>query len=307
MKFPTGPRIELPKLRRKRDGEQKPEAAEKAEATPVQPSRAKSRPQPPDFVTDIYRDLRDRRLLVPALALIVAIIATPIALSASPEPAPPIAPSVASDEASAVAPAVLAESEVGVRDYRERLEELKRKNPFKAKFQFSPKEVSEQTQINEPAPTGNVTTPAGDGGDTPAGTGRPTEPPVSTAPKPQPQPGDGGGVELREAEVDVIFGKVGDTKRIDGVSTETPLPSKKRPVVLFAGFGDKLDRAAFLVSRRVVGTKGDGRCSPSAKECDLVTLKAGQARFFDVENANGTTTKFRLKVVNLRSVIVERG
>jgi hypothetical protein len=37
----------------------------------------------PQLLTDLYRDLRDRRLMVPAVALAVALIAVPMALSSS--------------------------------------------------------------------------------------------------------------------------------------------------------------------------------------------------------------------------------
>ncbi len=50
--------------------------------------------QAPDFLTDLYRDMRDRRLLIPALALIVTALAIPVLLKTDP-PAPVPAPSAA--------------------------------------------------------------------------------------------------------------------------------------------------------------------------------------------------------------------
>ena len=42
--------------------------------------------QPPQILTDLYRDLRDRRLLLPALALVVALSAFHMILSSSATP-----------------------------------------------------------------------------------------------------------------------------------------------------------------------------------------------------------------------------
>ena len=81
--------------------------------------------------------MRDRRLIIPALALVVAIIAVPIALWSRSEggTAAPAACPARADPREAAAPAVLTE-QLGVRDYRERLEQLKSKNPFTERFTF---------------------------------------------------------------------------------------------------------------------------------------------------------------------------
>ncbi len=94
-----------------------------------------SKIQPPQFLSDLYRDLRDRRMLLPVAALIIAIAVVPIGLAKStPEAVPP--PPIAEGGQGAAEPAVLA-SEVGVRDYKKRLEQLKSSNPFEQKFSAS--------------------------------------------------------------------------------------------------------------------------------------------------------------------------
>ena len=90
----------------------------------------------PQFVVDLVSDLRDRRLLLPAGLLLLAMIAVPLLLSSSTEPPPP--PAVPAAEALAAGeetqPAVLTEN-ITVRDYRKRLDELKSTNPFEARLQ----------------------------------------------------------------------------------------------------------------------------------------------------------------------------
>ena len=90
-----------------------------------------TRPQPPQLLTDVYRDLRDRRLLIPVIALLVALVAVPMLLgSKTPPPVPPApAASVDLKDAAAVQSAVFVEN-ASVRNYRKRLEPLKAKNPF---------------------------------------------------------------------------------------------------------------------------------------------------------------------------------
>lgn len=308
MKFPRinkGPEIKLPKLslrKRSRDDGAHPEAEAEApaEARPKASSRrGPSLPQPPAFVQDIYRDLRDRRLLLPAAALLVGIVAVPVLMKASPEPAPAIPPKAVPEDAAAVAPAVLAEQEVGVRDYRKRLAELKRKNPFDAKLQYSASEIAEQTAISEP-PDPTASTGTGDGRD---GGGSPDIQVVDDLPQPQP-PGGGGdrkpGVELMEPRIDVRFGPVGELSDYESLKPMKPLPGKRNMILIFGGFAEKADEVVFMVADEVVRTKGDGRCTPRAKNCQFLVLREGEARTFDFRHRNGTVTKYRLKLRTIR-------
>ena len=82
------------------------------------------------FFNDLYRDLVDRRMLVPVIALLVAIVAVPVLLkSEPPAPAPPAAAAAPAEGTDEVSPAVLV-SDPGVRDYSKRLSALKKKNPL---------------------------------------------------------------------------------------------------------------------------------------------------------------------------------
>ena len=111
----------------------------------------------PPFLNNLYRDMRDRRLLVPALALIVGLIAVPLALSSSSAttPLPPAAASSGSGHEAATSPAVLTE-QPGVTNYRKRLEQIKSKNPFRLHFTSQPQGA--RSDPSSSAPTSSSAT-----------------------------------------------------------------------------------------------------------------------------------------------------
>jgi hypothetical protein len=268
--------------------------------------------EPPRFASDLYRDLRDRRLLLPVAALLVAIVAVPVMLKSGSDTASPPAPAAGvPDDAAAMAPAVLVD-EAGVRDYRKRLDHLKETNPFEQKYALpTPDSVALQDQggtgdasaaadtgtpsssvgtaVNDSldaasAPTSSVTTettfsePNGGQADTTA-----TE--EAEPPKPE--------VRFYAGRIDVRVGELGAAKRVDGVRYLELLPSKSRPVVAFLGLAEGGEGAVFSVSGDVVETKGDGSCAPKQPApCQYLTLAEGEERTFKA--ADGTTFRLRL-------------
>ena len=143
-------KLKLPNLPKRKSGAEaaEPEVAKRTAKTQIQVPRA---------VEDLYRDMRDRRLLFPALALIVAIIAVPLALSASKEPAPAPAVFQPPEGSEAVAPAVVTEQQVGVRDYRKRLEGLKSKDPFAGSFASDDASAAGDGELVDPPSTSTAT------------------------------------------------------------------------------------------------------------------------------------------------------
>jgi hypothetical protein len=259
----------------------------------------------PKFVGDVARDLRDRHLLIPVVALLVAIVAVPVALKSSAEPAPPPPASGAELEGAATQPAVLTENAT-VRDYRDRLDELKSKNPFRQSL--DPPKVGPGQQVagldngaNTGTPTG--TPPPTDPGDVPSvGTvaspdSTDTGSTDSTKPKPKPRTT----TRYFTWEIDILFGPKGAVRERNGVQGIALLSSKK-PVVAFLGIeGGK--KAVFLVSDDVSSTSGEGACVPSPSSCQYVYLREGQARTFDY-TPNGVT--YKLKLRKIRAVKLDK-
>src|SRR3954453_17596804 len=113
--------------------------------------------QPPKLLSDLITDMRDRRLLLPALLLVVALVAVPLALSTSPAtPAPQPAAAVAGGgKATAAEPAVLT-AQVGIRSYRKRLAHLKQKNPFPRHFALPKTHTPNPGVLAPPTPSADA-------------------------------------------------------------------------------------------------------------------------------------------------------
>jgi len=278
------------------------------------------------FFNDLYRDLSDRRLLVPAIALAVAILAVPILLKSSPAATPPPAAAVVAGDASEVESAVLV-ADPGIRDYGKRLEALKKKNPFVQQFAdaaVDPTEAGIPTEVAgtagatvgthpDPTATGAGAAPAsppttvpGSGGDPPDGgyTG-PTTEPTTEPTSPTETSTDTASTDTQNRfyapRVDVTFGELGSAKRIRNVRNFDFLPNEKHPVVAFLGLGESAGKAVFAVSNEVIETSGQGSCSPhEADGCDLLILRVGQQRTFKVEPRGpyGEPVTYRLKLLD---------
>jgi hypothetical protein len=254
----------------------------------------------PKFVTDVARDLRDRHLLIPVIALLVAIVAVPVALKSSAEPAPPPPPAGDALDGSATQPAVLAES-VTVRDYRERLDALKSKNPFRQTF--SAPKIGEGQQIaglddplttgTTPAPTGTTSDPAAtsSSGTTTSSTGS-TNSGSNTSSEPKPDTI----TRFVARRIDILVGPEGSETERNGVEQLTLLPSKSKPVVAFLGVSESGGKAVFLVSNDVSSTSGEGSCFPSQSSCEYLVLREGQSRTFDY-TPDGVTYKLKLRKI----------
>jgi hypothetical protein len=292
MKLPTLPKPSLPKRKPKSDG-----------AADAKPKAAKTQVRVPRAVEDLYRDMRDRRLLLPGLALIVAIVAVPFLLTTPKEPAPAPTAFQPPEGSEAVAPAVLAEQEAGVRDYQERLDELKSKNPFADSFAgtgndggSSGGELVDPSAAPvspvAPAPTTSTATPAD-----------PTSSASGTADSSS-DDGSGDEILILAPRVDVHAGKFGKPRDIEGVETGDLLPSRKTaPVVMLVGVSDDLEFATFLVSDDVTETNGDGSCRPGRNDCEFLRLAEGEKRTFVYGSQE---RKYVVKVTDIREVVVDR-
>jgi hypothetical protein len=263
----------------------------------------------PQFLTDVLSDLRDRHLLIPVVALLAALVAVPVLLKSTSEPAPPAPPAADSAlEGAATQPAVLAEN-VTVRDYRERLEALQSKNPFRERFSSPAAGSGEQIaglQDTSPtgSPTGTTGSPTATTSDATVSTGTGTSAPSS---------GGGGGDTSPPSptqettwftwRIDVNVGPQGSVGERNGVSRLSFLPSASKPVIAFLGATESGKKAAFAVSTDVSSTSGEGNCAPSASVCQYVIMREGQVRTFDYA-PDGKT--YRLKLRDIHAVKLDK-
>ncbi|MGH2951054.1 MAG: hypothetical protein ACRDKX_03315 [Solirubrobacterales bacterium] len=269
-----------------------------------------NRIQTPQFVSDFLRDLRDRRLVIPVVALLVALVGVPVVLSSGGAEvvAPPAPAPVDAEDATQVQSAVLAEQS-GIRNYRKRLEALKSKNPFKQQFTSIPgsKDGGDQDAGGDSGSVSSVLdalsngTSAGgssapdqpvssDGGE---GTSSSVEPPASAPASTEPRPVKPQ-IRFFSGRVDVTVGPLEDTKKVRGVRALDMLPSEKLPVAAFMGLTEDGGKAVFVVSSHVTHSDGDGSCTPRGGDCQFLRLDVGEQRFFHFPRG----AIFRLRVLD---------
>jgi hypothetical protein len=275
------------------------------------------------FFSDLYRDLRDRRLLLPIAGLAIAIVAVPMLLGGGssatvPPPGAPLDPDVGAE----VEPAVLA-SQPGVRDYRKRLAELKETNPFVQRFSApNPAEAalesivpetddtsapsagggtvtdtSASTSTSDPSTSSGATSAIPDSSETPADDTT-TEPTESKPTKPD--------VRYVVGRVDVSFGEPKDAKVLEDVRELEFIPGDKNPILAFIGLAGNGDHAVFGLTPDVTETDGEGSCSPKKPDpCQFLRLGEGETRY--LKTSGGETFKLKLLATHLVGVQPDAG
>lgn len=264
----------------------------------------------PTLATDLFYDLRERRLLPLVAIVLAAIVAVPIALSESADEsaAPPIdAGANASGSADGAEPLVVVESKPGLRDYRKRLRGRTPTDPFQPRYagpasgsQLPPQTVTETTTTT-PTTTGDL--PSSDN-------------PSAGAPE---SGGDGGGdgrggdepegriftfaidVQISRSEARENGRQVmGEPKLRQGVLPTTPLPGPKAPVVTYMGVNLKNGRKALLmISNNVESVFGDGKCLSGTDTCQLIEVEPGFPLTFVY---GGNDVRYKFNVIRIERV-----
>jgi hypothetical protein len=247
----------------------------------------------PQVLRDLFDDLRDRRLLPLVGLLVVAIVAVPFLLKQDPEETS--GSMGGGPEATPAAQLTVVQATPGLRDYRKRLRARTPTNPFDQRF-TSP--VLKGAQLNDPAggseeevPSGAASLDGGSGGGTDGSepTGGGSDTPASGGGKPP--------VTVVAWSVDLGISRSGGATEEarkksqkaepymkDGVLPQTPLPSKKAPVVTYLGPAREgtgvSGKALFLVSRDVVSVFGDVYCAEGEEVCQLIEVPVGESVSF---------------------------
>lgn len=267
----------------------------------------------PPFLSDLFYDLRDRRLLPLVGLILVAIVATPFLLGGSEEVEP--APESFGGSPGVSAPAsklTVVEAQPGLRDYRKRLAGRTPTDPFVQRF-TGPSGVGGLPTVDSTVESSSPSS------DTPS----PTSPaaPVETAPEPVPggtaPPSDGGDVpgdlRLFTFGVDVKISSArttADGKREKtepevrrGVVPPTALPSPKAQVVTYMGISPKTRKPLFLISDDVEAIFGEGKCISGSESCQLMEVDLQIPTTFVYEP---TGTRFKINVLKVEPVFKGR-
>ena len=264
---------------------------------------------PPSFIKNLVADLIEKKLWPVAVVLLVALVAVPLTLGGGSEPAlvagAPIAPADEAEKGAEVAAYNGIDSGKptgGVRD------------PFRAPGDINkPAEPVTNTADAPQAAKGSASGGASGGGSapTPASTGGAgLDVPSGSIPGLDdvgvvPVGGSGGTTtkvksdEKATYSVDLRFGEDGKLAARTDVPRLSPLPSADNPFFVFLGVLADGKTATFLVSSDAEAT-GDGKCLPSAANCERIEMQAGATEFFDVVTPEGQTKQFQLDVVRVQ-------
>jgi hypothetical protein len=260
----------------------------------------------PDFLYDLFYDLKDRHLLPLVAVLIVAMVGAPIYFknnsgepgdepAATPSPAATASTVAAGEQSGTI---VVARSEPGLRDYRRRLKHYRALDPFRqpagepiAATNPAGSETSASTPVAPPEATVVGEEPAPQVVESP-----PYEPPTYTPPRPpatEPSPPRSTGATTRtryaSSAIDVRIVTVpshpAEQKRA-GATREKPktqvrhnlpeltmLPARRIPAATFMGLTNDGKKALFVVSSDVVSIFGEAKCLIGSQSCQLLALE----------------------------------
>ena len=254
----------------------------------------------PQFLVDLYRDLDERHLLPVVAILVIAIVAIPLLLSGSSEPTPDVGSGEASTSAApGTEPTalVVAKASPRLRDYRQRLDHLRSKDPFKPHYTqsaageggASASSAGAEGSEAAPAPESSVT-PAepetgGSGGGTNPGSPNPNDPGITYFSY---------AIDVRVVPVSSGEGKPSQAEPT--VRHKLPplvmLPSRDTPALTYIGPSRDGKKAMMMVSDDVTALFGDSKCVLGSERCQLLALEPGlpetvvfgpQARTYRVE------------------------
>jgi hypothetical protein len=258
----------------------------------------------PPFLSDLYYDLRDRRLLPIVALILVAIVAAPILLGGgSDEPEVVPGPKAVTGEAAPSSQPTLTvvKAQPGLRDYKKRLGHRKPTNPFKQRFNgpsLNGAELNEQTTS-----TSTTSETSGSSSETVVTSPSSNETGGTSGGSGEGGSGGGGETKLYTFTIDVQISrteeqqdgsvKMGEPVAHHKVKPLTPLPGDKAPAVTYLGIDLKTQKALFMVSKDVTATFGDAKCISGTDICELMEVEPGFPETFEY-GPNHVRYKFKI-------------
>ena len=261
----------------------------------------------PDFLLDVYYDLRERHLLPLVGILIVAIVAVPFLLgggSSDPEAGEDESAIASTSAAIPTSKLVVAKSTPGLRDYRRRLRNEHAKDPFVQQYSGE-EEGASGTGSTEGSP------PSDGGSEESSVTIESSESSTETTEVTQPseggngEPPEDGQLKYYSWAIDVRVTPVSSEKSKkkpepsvrNNLPDMTMLPSRSVPALTFIGVTKDAKRAVMLVSDKVTGLFGDGVCIVGSEACQLIALEPGLP---ETVVYGGDSRTYRIEVTKLR-------
>lgn len=266
----------------------------------------------PDFLYDLFYDLKERHLLPLVALLLVAMVAAPIYFknSTKSEPEATAVPGSTATGSAATASGetlVVARSEPGLRDYRQRLKAYRALDPFAGKG--GGEEAATQTaEVSSSSSTPTAATPeaaeiSAAPVEAPVIAPETSIPPIEypSAPEtsgfsPESSPETTTVTRTRYASdtIDVRIITVphasADRKKTKKTKPQaqvrrslpelTMLPARATPAATYIGLTNDGKKALFVVSSDVVSLFGEGTCVIGSQSCQLLALEPGLPETF---------------------------
>jgi hypothetical protein len=247
------------------------------------------------FAGDVVYDLRSKNLLLPAVALLVALVAVPVLIARSGSDGSAGAYGLGGATSATTPPesenAVVAYNP-GVRNFKKRLNHLGPKNPFTQQYTNSPAPTPGADSLAQALTDSSTSGSSGVGGGSTGG-------------------GNSGGGGKSPGKVtqqqttyfwwesDVQVGEAGTPlTTMNSVKPFQFLPSPDKPVLTYIGTVGG-SQAVFLVSNDVSSIGGEGTCFPSVDACQLLGLNPGKGADL-IYGPDGKT--YHVQVLQVRRV-----
>jgi len=273
----------------------------------------------PDFLFDLYYDLKERHLLPLVAVLAVAIVAVPIALSQSSESGSPgteeeaiATPSTVQSSTSAL---VVAKSAPGLRDYRRRLRKARALDPFQQQYTGSAGSAGAAAAAAEAGPAPSSVSVSGEESSLSFSESSAPSTEINTGPI---STGGATTVKTKYASdtIDVRIVAVGTSDDTAGQSGKqaqpqvrrdlpelTMLPDRDTPAAVFMGTSSDCKKALLLVSSDVQSIFGDGQCVVGSQTCQLLALEEGLPETF-VYGPQGRT--YRIEILKIEKTLSDK-
>jgi hypothetical protein len=246
-------------------------------------------------ITNVLRQLKERRLWPVAILLVAGLAAIPVVLAKEPAAAPPAPPTTTADTGEDVLASqpIVAAATASDRAKRRKVLGTK-KNPFAvakaATGSEEPPSSDGSNQADDPSTSSSSDAPStpSTGGTTSPGTGTPSS---TTTPATPPK-------VFAPNSLTVRFGDDSGSVR-KTVKRLQPLPSLEAPVAIYLGVSGDGKSAIFLVDEGVEAV-GDGECNPAPEKCETFKLKAGETEFLDVKDETGNVVgQYQLDLIKI--------
>ena len=259
-----------------------------------------------NFLSQVFNDLRARRLLPVAALLVAGLVAVPIVLSKKADETPAPAPEAATSQSQSNQPK-------GPDELAQvKLEEGSDGNgsslsAFDASDPFAPPQTVLKAARNQAQGDAGLIAPEGGtlppGADTGTGTGGDTGTGTPEGGGEDGGGGGGGGGGGKTSEftyvLDVTFTSNGHKRRFENLKKLDMLPNQAAPLLIFMGVSDKAGNAVFLVDS-TLSAAGEGKCKPSHDDCAFLYLGAGAEEEF----TNDDGDSYRLIINEIKKVKV---